>query len=66
MPEWGGIYLYADYCTGYIWGMILSNGGWQSQRLFETGQQITSFGQDELGEVYFTTDGGEVYKLVQK
>ncbi len=66
MPEWNGVYLYADYCTGYIWGMILSNGGWQSQRLFETGQQITSFGQDELGEVYFTTDGGEVYKLVQK
>ncbi len=66
MPEWNGIYLYADYCTGYIWGMILSNGGWQSSRLFEAGVQITSFGQDESGEVYLITDGGEVYKLVQK
>ena len=66
MPEWNGVYLYADYCTGYIWGMILSNGGWQSSRLFEAGVQITSFGQDEFGEVYFTTDGGEVYQLVHK
>ncbi len=66
MPEWNGVYLYADYCTGYVWGMILSNGGWQSSRLFEAGVQITSFGQDEFGEVYFTTDGGEVYQLVHK
>lgn len=66
MPEWNGVYLYADYCTGYIWGMILSNGGWQSSRLFEAGELITSFGQDESGEIYFTTDGGEIYTLVQK
>lgn len=66
MPEWNGVYLYADYCTGYIWGMILSDGGWQSSRLFEAGVQITSFGQDESGEIYFSTDGGEIYTLVQK
>lgn len=66
MPEWNGVYLYGDYCTGYVWGVILSNGGWQAQRLFEAGLQITSFGQDESGEVYLTSDGGEIYKLVQK
>ena len=65
MPEWNGIYLYADYCTGYIWGMIRPEEGasWQNQLLFETNQRINSFGQDESGELYFLSDSGEIYKL---
>jgi glucose/arabinose dehydrogenase len=63
MPEWNGIYLYGDYCFGKIWGLILSNGQWQSQVLFETGVTITSFGQDEAGELYFSSDDGSVYHL---
>ena len=66
MPEWNGIYLYGDYCSGYVWGLINSNGGWQAQKLFETHFQITSFGQNESGEIYLLTDGGEVYKLGRK
>jgi glucose/arabinose dehydrogenase len=66
MSEWNGIYLYGDYCTGYIWGLIQSNGGWQNQPLFQSGMRITSFGQDEAGEVYLISDGGMVYQLVQK
>ncbi len=63
MPEWNGIYLYGDYCSGKIWGLILSNGQWQSQVMFETGVTITSFGQDESGELYFASDTGEIYHL---
>jgi glucose/arabinose dehydrogenase len=66
MPEWQGIYLYADYCTGYVWGLIQAEGGWQSELLFETGTQITSFGEDEAGELYFAARNGGIYKLVQK
>jgi glucose/arabinose dehydrogenase len=66
MPEWNGIYLYGDYCTGFIWGLIRSANGWQAQRLFDTDANITSFGQDETGEVYLVADTGEVYKLVRK
>lgn len=66
MPEWNGVYFYGDYCTGYVWGLILSNGGWQAQRLFEAGVLITSFGQDESGEIYLVTDSGEVYILAKK
>jgi len=66
MPEWNGIYLYGDYCTGYVWGLINSVNGWQVQLLFETGLRITSFGQDGAGEIYLVSDGGEVYKFVQK
>jgi len=66
MPEWNGIYLYGDYCTGFVWGLINSNGQWQAQRLFETHVQITSFGQDQSGEIYFLSDGGDVYQLIRK
>ncbi len=66
MPEWNGIYLYGDYCTGYVWGLIKSENGWQSQLLFETGARITSFGQDEMGELYLVSDAGDVYKLARK
>ncbi|MDQ3003922.1 MAG: PQQ-dependent sugar dehydrogenase [Chloroflexota bacterium] len=65
MPEWNGIYLYGDYCTGYIWGLIRSADGasWQNQLLFQTNQRITAFGQDEAGELYLIADSGEVFKL---
>jgi glucose/arabinose dehydrogenase len=43
MPEWQGIYLYGDYCSGIVWGLIQSVDGWQSQVMFETGVTITSF-----------------------
>jgi glucose/arabinose dehydrogenase len=66
MPEWNGIYLYGDYCTGYVWGAINVDGQWQAQLLFETGERITSFGQDEAGEAYLVSDSGGVYKLVRK
>lgn len=66
MSEWSGIYLYGDYCTGYIWGLFLSDGQFHNQRLFETGVTITSFGQDENGEMYLTSDNGRVYMLTRR
>lgn len=66
MPEWNGIYLYGDYCTGFVWGLIQVDGAWQAQVLFDTDVNITSFGQDEAGEVYLVGDGGGIYKLVRR
>lgn len=66
MPEWNGIYFYGDYCSGTVWGLILSDGQWQSQVLFEAVATITSFGEDESGELYFTSDNGSVYILARK
>jgi glucose/arabinose dehydrogenase len=64
MPEWNGIYLYADYCSGIVWGLIRPGEGWQNQALFDTPGSITSFGQDEAGEIYIVTDTGRVLRLV--
>ena len=63
MPEWQGIYLYGDYCTGMIWGLIQADGGWQTQLLFDVDVTITSFGQDEQGEVYMISDNGGIFRL---
>jgi len=66
MTEWNGVYLYGDYCTGFIWGLIRSNDGWQKQQLFDVDVTITSFGQDELGEIYLLSDNGYIYRLTKK
>lgn len=66
MTEWNGVYLYGDYCTGYVWGLIKSGDVWQVQLLFDTDVNITSFGQDDAGEIYLLGDNGGVYKLTQR
>lgn len=66
MPEWNGIYLYGDYCSGNVWGLIRSGEGWQTQVLFDAEGRITSFGQDESGEVYLVEDGGSILRLVPR
>jgi glucose/arabinose dehydrogenase len=66
MTEWNGVYLYGDYCTGFIWGLIRSGEAWQKQLLFDTEVNITSFGQDANGELYILADSGGVYVLTRK
>ena len=63
MPEWNGIYLYGDYCSGIVWGLIRSDGGWQNQVLYRGVGRITSFGQDEAGEIYLILDSGQILRL---
>jgi glucose/arabinose dehydrogenase len=66
LPEWNGVYLYADYCTGMIWGLIHSDSGWQHQLLFDLDVTITSFGQDTSGEIYLVSDNGQVLRLAHQ
>ena len=66
MPEWNGIYLYGDYCMGTVWGLIHSDGSWQNQVLFSVGGNITSFGQDNAGEVYLVLDNGLILRLASR
>lgn len=63
LPQWQGIYLYGDYCTGLIWGLLNTPQGWRDAELFKTNFNITSFGEDETGEVYLVDYGGGVYRL---
>lgn len=53
-PKLDGIYIFSDFCTGVIWGLVRDfNGAWSKQSLMGTGLQITSFAEDTNGEIYF-------------
>lgn len=65
-PALNGAYLYGDYCTGRIWAAARDDSGtWQSVELLDTELLITSFGDDESGDVY-VCDGlsGNVYRII--
>lgn len=68
LPEFNGIYLFGDYCSGTVWGLLHDAfGNWHAEALFSTGSQISSFGVDESGEVYILDHGtGKVLKLVRR
>jgi len=68
LPEWQGIYLFGDYCRGTIWGLFRDGQGiWQVKSLFETGVYISSFGQDDDGEIYLLDHGnGQVLRLERR
>lgn len=62
--DWQGIYLYGDFCTGTIWGLLRDGqGDWQSMQLFSTDFRIASFGEDSSGGVYVVDLLGSVYQL---
>jgi len=49
-----GIYFYADFGSGRIWGAVQDGAGnWTSTELLDTGFSISTFGEDEEGELYF-------------
>jgi glucose/arabinose dehydrogenase len=64
LPALNGIYFYGDYCTGRIWAAIRgADSTWHAYLWMQTKYVITSFGQDEAGELYLTDYKGGIYKL---
>ncbi|OGO36774.1 MAG: hypothetical protein A2W35_04960 [Chloroflexi bacterium RBG_16_57_11] len=69
-PTLQGIYFYADFCLGKIWGLRSWNGKWENQLLADAALNISSFGEDEAGELYLAHLGsgiqmdGAIYRLV--
>ncbi len=59
IPILRGTYLFADFCSGEIFGYI--NGSYQV--LLDSDLQVSSFGEDEAGELYVVGHGGSVHKL---
>ncbi len=51
-PALRGMYLYGDYCSGRIWGLERVGDRWLNRLLLASGFSITTFGEDEAGEVY--------------
>ena len=63
-PDLVGAYFFADYCSGEVWYVDRAAArGVAPTMALETGANITSFGQDEAGELYLTDGGGTVYRI---
>ena len=64
VPELKGIYIYGDYCSGTIWGLNADSNTSSSQVLFKTDLNISSFGEDNDGEIYVIDLNGRIFKIV--
>ena len=61
-PGMQGLFLYADFCSGQIWGLKRTNAdsnqdiqdGWRSMLLISASVPLSSIGEDEDGNVYVT------------
>jgi len=63
-PALQGVYLYADLCSGRIWGLRRNGATWENRVLLTTTLQITTFGEDEAGNLYLADFGaGDIYKV---
>ncbi|MEM8908642.1 MAG: PQQ-dependent sugar dehydrogenase [Bacteroidota bacterium] len=67
-PGMQGYYLCMDYCTNRIWSVIPDgSGGWNSTVAVLGGfGNVTTFGEDESGELYVASDGanGTIYRVI--
>ena len=54
-----GTYVFGDYCSGRIMGLL--DG--QPRVLLASGLRISSFGEDEAGELYVVDHGGGIYRI---
>ena len=52
-PRMEGIYFFGDYNSGRVWGLQQDpSGNWIDRQLLETSLRISSFGEDEAGNLY--------------
>ena len=63
-PALTGVYFYGDYCSGIIWGLRReADGSWAQAQLLQARANISSFGQDEAGEVYVVDHHGDIFQI---
>jgi glucose/arabinose dehydrogenase len=64
-PDLAGVYLFADYCSGRIWGLDAAGPNTQTPvELANTTAMISSFGEDQAGRLYIVDHaGGDVWSI---
>jgi glucose/arabinose dehydrogenase len=65
MPEHFGTYVFGDFCSGRIWGGTenVETGAWTSTELVDSDLLISTFGEDEQGELYVADLNGTLYRI---
>jgi glucose/arabinose dehydrogenase len=65
-PALQGAYIYGDYCSGLIWAAgENADGTWTASEPYASDLSISTFGQDEAGELYLADlTSGAIYHIV--
>jgi glucose/arabinose dehydrogenase len=64
-PGMEGIYFYADFCSGRVWGLSRDGSAWENSLLLTVPFSVSSFGEDEAGNLFATDyNGGAVYEVI--
>jgi glucose/arabinose dehydrogenase len=63
-PTLSGHYFFSDFCTGTIQVLVpQANGQWQATIVKETGNRVSSFGEDMNGELYVIMHSGKISQI---
>ena len=64
-PALRGVYLFADFGSGLLWGLGRDSGGeWALSDPVATDLPVSSFGEDAAGALYVTAFDGTLYRVV--
>jgi len=67
IPSMRGAYLFTDYCTGKLWATLREGEAFETEEIGSLPQGVSSFGEDEDGELYVVLDqGGSLQRLVAR
>jgi glucose/arabinose dehydrogenase len=63
-PNLQGVYLYGDFISGRIWGLRPNSSGWENTLLLDTSYGISTFGEDQSGNLYLADYfNGGIYSI---
>ncbi|HZM24582.1 MAG TPA: PQQ-dependent sugar dehydrogenase, partial [Anaerolineales bacterium] len=63
-PSLRGLYFYSDYCSGRFFSLQNNTGTWNTMPLVDTPYVVSTFGEDEPGELYLADYGtGKLYGI---
>lgn len=62
-PRLDGLYVYADFASGVVWGARRIGTIWHRESIAARNSLITTLGEDESGRLLMATLNGQVYRL---
>jgi glucose/arabinose dehydrogenase len=67
-PALQGAYLFGDFCSGRLWTLARDEAGeWRATEATSIGSLLSSFGEDEAGEVYVAAiQSGDIYRVTAR
>jgi len=64
LPQLTGYYIYGDFSTRLVWGLLYKDDAVVSnEKLFTCPSPVASFGEDEAGKVYIVGYDGKIYMI---